>query len=204
MAGAGAGAGAGYLESTGGGLGKGEQGWNSGWMAELCGAQGGLWLPCKWGACWLGGSGAGQSPFTSPIAPQMWVQYFYTAHFWALFCYALEAGQLLRSPAGCRSLTPYYLLCWGLSSTQCLWGIQQLLSPASARCDSQRPLVQALAVAHYTAAYVPLSLVLLLNPLLLSRALCAGEPAPCPAPGPSWEHWQRCRESGLGSGRAGG
>ncbi|CAM5166871.1 unnamed protein product [Natator depressus] len=103
----------------------------------------------------------------------MWVQYFYTAHFWALFCYALEAAQLLRRPAGHRSLTPYYLLCCSLPSTQCLWGVQQLLSPASARCDSQHPLAQALAVAHYTAAYVPLSLVLPVNPLLLSRALCA-------------------------------
>ncbi|XP_044887008.1 G-protein coupled receptor 143-like isoform X1 [Mauremys mutica] len=117
----------------------------------------------------------GTAGFAGPLCTLavMWVQYFYTAHFWALFCYALEAVQLLRRPAGCRSLTPYYLLCWGLSSTQCLWGVQQLLSPASARCDSQRPLAQALAVAHYTAAYVPLSLVLLLNPLLLNRALCA-------------------------------
>ncbi|CAM4723543.1 unnamed protein product, partial [Lepidochelys kempii] len=72
----------------------------------------------------------------------VWVKYFHTAHFWALFCHTLEAAQLLQRPAGHR-------------------------------CDSQHPLAQSLAVAHYTAAYVPLSLVLLVNPLLLSRALCA-------------------------------
>ncbi|TFK15251.1 COMM domain-containing protein 5-like [Platysternon megacephalum] len=104
-----------------------------------------LWLAAPPGS-------AGQPPvnrtvtagFAGPLCTVavMWVQYFYTAHFWALFCYALEAVQLLRRPAGCR-------------------------------CDSQRPLAQALAVAHYAAAYVPLLLVLLLNPLLLSRALCA-------------------------------
>ncbi|XP_075771784.1 G-protein coupled receptor 143-like isoform X2 [Pelodiscus sinensis] len=93
---------------------------------------------------------AGESPangtagFAGPLCTVAvtWVQYFYTAHFWALFCYALEAVRLLRSPAGCR----------------CEWG---------------RPLGQALAVAHYAAAYVPLSLALCVNPLLLARALRA-------------------------------
>ncbi|XP_075771783.1 G-protein coupled receptor 143-like isoform X1 [Pelodiscus sinensis] len=124
---------------------------------------------------------AGESPangtagFAGPLCTVAvtWVQYFYTAHFWALFCYALEAVRLLRSPAGCRSLTPYCLLCWGLSSAQCLWGLQQLLDPAPHRCEWGRPLGQALAVAHYAAAYVPLSLALCVNPLLLARALRA-------------------------------
>ncbi|XP_067404049.1 G-protein coupled receptor 143-like isoform X2 [Emydura macquarii macquarii] len=143
-------------------------------------------------SCWLGTAGilgrsvlwltaspgsAGQPPangtaaFAGPlcIAAVTWVQYFYTAHFWALFCYALEAVRLLRRPAGCRSLAPYYLLCWGVSSTQCLWGIQQLLSPARDSCAAWHPLT----VCHYVAAYVPLALVLLVNPLLLSRALRA-------------------------------
>ncbi|XP_044887009.1 G-protein coupled receptor 143-like isoform X2 [Mauremys mutica] len=96
----------------------------------------------------------GTAGFAGPLCTLavMWVQYFYTAHFWALFCYALEAVQLLRRPAGCRSLTPYYLLCWGLSSTQCLWGVQQLLSPASARALCAAAALLRGQTGRYTAS----------------------------------------------------
>ncbi|XP_053129329.1 G-protein coupled receptor 143-like isoform X1 [Hemicordylus capensis] len=107
------------------------------------------------------------------ILTLIWVQYCFVSHFWALFCYSLEAFLLLRDPTGHRSLTLYYLLCWGVSTIQFLPGLQLLMAPPDARCSSHQPLAEVLAVAHCAASYVPLTLVLLGSPVLFSRALAA-------------------------------
>ncbi|XP_053129331.1 uncharacterized protein LOC128335321 isoform X2 [Hemicordylus capensis] len=67
------------------------------------------------------------------ILTLIWVQYCFVSHFWALFCYSLEAFLLLRDPTGHRSLTLYYLLCWGVSTIQFLPGLQLLMAPPDAR-----------------------------------------------------------------------
>ncbi|XP_054851815.1 G-protein coupled receptor 143-like [Eublepharis macularius] len=100
-----------------------------------------------------------------------WVQYWFASHFWALFCYSLEAFLRLRNPTGHRSLAIYYLLCWGVPAIHCLPGIQLLVFPADACCSSPWPLTQVLEVLHYAATYVALTLVFLGSPVLFSKAL---------------------------------
>ncbi|KAJ6653536.1 hypothetical protein lerEdw1_009116 [Lerista edwardsae] len=107
-----------------------------------------------------------------------WVQYWFAAHFWALFGYSLEAFLLLRSPAGHRSVALYHLLCWGLPATQCLPGLLLLLllplpPAADERCSASSGLAPILDGVPLAATYVPLALALLGSPVLFSRALRA-------------------------------
>ncbi|XP_060105034.1 G-protein coupled receptor 143-like isoform X2 [Heteronotia binoei] len=102
-----------------------------------------------------------------------WVQYWFAFHFWAFFCYSLEAFLLLRNPTGRRSLKIYYLFCWGVPATHCLPGIQLLMSPADACYGSPHPLAQVLEVLRYAATYIALTLVFLGSPVLFSRTLQA-------------------------------
>ncbi|XP_077164770.1 G-protein coupled receptor 143-like [Paroedura picta] len=102
-----------------------------------------------------------------------WVQYWFAFHFWAFFCYSLEASLLLRNPRGHRSLAIYYLFCWGVPATHCLPGIQLLVAPEDACCGSPRPLAQVMDVLRYAATYVALTLVFLGSPVLFSRTLQA-------------------------------
>ncbi|XP_061454457.1 G-protein coupled receptor 143-like isoform X2 [Rhineura floridana] len=117
------------------------------------------------------------APFTmaSPLCVVIlaWVQFWFISHFWAIFCYSLEAFLLLRNPANHRSLALYCLLCWGVPACQCLPDLLLLMYPAEEHCGSHQALAEVLEVVRYASTYVPLTLVFLGSPLLFSMALHA-------------------------------
>uniref|UniRef100_A0A8C5RKW2 G-protein coupled receptors family 2 profile 2 domain-containing protein n=1 Tax=Laticauda laticaudata TaxID=8630 RepID=A0A8C5RKW2_LATLA len=103
----------------------------------------------------------------------VWVQFGFSSHFWALFCYSLEAALLLQNPTSHRSLTPYGLLCWGLPAVQVLLGLLLLTKHQDTNCSSHHGLAWILETVCYASSFVPLSLVFLGSPLLFYKALQA-------------------------------
>ncbi|XP_058010649.1 G-protein coupled receptor 143-like [Ahaetulla prasina] len=103
----------------------------------------------------------------------VWVQFGFSSHFWALFCYSLEAALLLQKPTSHRSLTPYCLLCWGLPAIQGLLGLLLLMKPQDMDCSSHHGLAWILETVCYASSFVPLTLVFLGSPVLFYKALQA-------------------------------
>ncbi|XP_069062030.1 G-protein coupled receptor 143-like [Pleurodeles waltl] len=110
-------------------------------------------------------------PFPRPlcIVVSVWIHFFFTALFCAIFFYAVEAFLRLRPSGGVRPANLYCLLSWGISSLVCFQGVLMLSLPSDSRCGSLHGLV----LFHEVVTYVPLLLALLGNPLLLAKAFCA-------------------------------
>ncbi|XP_059014286.1 G-protein coupled receptor 143 isoform X2 [Mustela lutreola] len=145
-----------------------------------------LWSLClQWSgivlrsAVWLGfpdfvdnrsdGNGTDVWPAAYCVGSAMWVQLLYSACFWWLFCYAVDAYLVIRRSAGHSTMLLYRLAAWGLAALLCVEGAVLLYSPSVSRCE--RDLEHA--VPHYVTTYLPLLLVFVANPILFRKTVTA-------------------------------
>ncbi|XP_017899494.1 PREDICTED: G-protein coupled receptor 143 isoform X1 [Capra hircus] len=119
----------------------------------------------------------------------LWIQLLYSACFWWLFCYALDAYLVIQRSAGQRergragagpevldlyppspsTILLYHLMTWGLAALLSVEGALMLYYPSVARCE--RGLEHA--IPHYITTYLPLLLVLVGNPILFRKTVTA-------------------------------
>ncbi|XP_033615978.1 G-protein coupled receptor 143 [Fukomys damarensis] len=99
----------------------------------------------------------------------MWIQLLYSACFWWLFCYAVDAYLVIRRSAGRSTILLYHLMAWGLATLLCAEGAALLYYPSVSRCE--RGLDHA--IPHYVTTYLPLLLVLVANPVLFHKTVAA-------------------------------
>uniref|UniRef100_A0A8C3YD86 G-protein coupled receptor 143 n=1 Tax=Catagonus wagneri TaxID=51154 RepID=A0A8C3YD86_9CETA len=103
------------------------------------------------------------------VGTAMWIQLLYSACFWWLFCYAVDAYLVIRRSAGLSTILLYHMMAWGLAVLLCAEGALMLYYPSMARCE--RGLEHA--VPHYVTTYFPLLLVLVANPILFRKTVTA-------------------------------
>ncbi|XP_054978123.1 G-protein coupled receptor 143 [Sorex araneus] len=103
------------------------------------------------------------------VGSAVWVQLLYSAAFYWLFCYALDAYLVVRRSTGLSTILIYHIMAWGLAVLLCVEGGLMLYSPSVSRCE--RGLEQA--IPHYVSTYLPLLLVLLANPILFRKTVAA-------------------------------
>ncbi|KAF3815770.1 hypothetical protein GH733_016309 [Mirounga leonina] len=102
-------------------------------------------------------------------ALDMWIQLLYSACFWWLFCYAVDAYLVIRRSAGHSTILLYHLMAWGLAALLCVEGAVLLYYPSVSRCE--RDLEHA--IPHYVTTYLPLLLVFVANPILFQKTVTA-------------------------------
>ncbi|XP_006147827.2 G-protein coupled receptor 143 isoform X1 [Tupaia chinensis] len=103
------------------------------------------------------------------VGSAMWIQLLYSACFWWLFCYAVDAYLVIRRSAGLSTVLLYHLMAWGLAALLCVEGAVTLYYPSVSRCE--RGLDHA--IPHYVTTYLPLLLVLVANPILFRKTVTA-------------------------------
>ncbi|XP_011384271.2 G-protein coupled receptor 143 [Pteropus vampyrus] len=103
------------------------------------------------------------------VGTAVWIQLLYSACFWWLFCYAVDAYLVIRRSAGLSSIVLYHMMAWGLAALLCTEGVFMLYYPSVSRCD--RGLEHA--IPHYVTTYLPLLLVLVANPILFRKTVTA-------------------------------
>uniref|UniRef100_A0A673VST3 G protein-coupled receptor 143 n=1 Tax=Suricata suricatta TaxID=37032 RepID=A0A673VST3_SURSU len=103
------------------------------------------------------------------VGTAVWVQLLYSACFWWLFCYALDAYLVVRRSAGQSTILLYHIMTWGLAVLLCVEGAVMLYYPSVSRCE--RDLEHA--VPHYVTTYLPLLLVLGASPVLFWKTATA-------------------------------
>nr|KAF6394673.1 G protein-coupled receptor 143 [Rousettus aegyptiacus] len=116
-----------------------------------------------------GANGTDIWPAAFCVGSAVWIQLLYSACFWWLFCYAVDAYLVIRRSAGLSCIVLYHMMAWGLAALLCAEGVFMLYYPSVSRCD--RGLEHA--VPHYVTTYLPLLLVLLANPILFRRTVTA-------------------------------
>ncbi|XP_043315455.1 G-protein coupled receptor 143 isoform X1 [Cervus canadensis] len=99
----------------------------------------------------------------------LWIQLLYSACFWWLFCYAVDAYLVIRRSAGQSTILLYHLMAWGLAALLSVEGALMLYYPSMTRCE--RGLEHA--IPHYITTYLPLLLVLVGNPILFRKTVTA-------------------------------
>ncbi|XP_023370833.1 G-protein coupled receptor 143 [Otolemur garnettii] len=96
------------------------------------------------------------------VGSAMWIQLLYSACFWWLFCYAVDAYLVIRRSAGLR-----------YSRRKQPWvelmAIKRLQLGGVVGCE--RGLDHA--IPHYVTSYLPLLLVLVANPILFQKTVTA-------------------------------
>nr|XP_012637908.1 G-protein coupled receptor 143 isoform X1 [Microcebus murinus] len=103
------------------------------------------------------------------VGSAMWIQLLYSACFWWLFCYAVDAYLVIRRSAGLSTVLLYHIMAWGLATLLCVEGAAMLYYPSVSRCE--RGLDHA--IPHYVTTYLPLLLVLVANPILFQKTVAA-------------------------------
>ncbi|XP_047621368.1 G-protein coupled receptor 143 [Phacochoerus africanus] len=103
------------------------------------------------------------------VGTATWIQLLYSACFWWLFCYAVDAYLVIRRSAGLSTILLYHMMAWGLAALLCVEGAFMLYYPSMARCD--RGLEHT--IPHYVTTYFPLLLVLVANPILFRKTVTA-------------------------------
>ncbi|KAG8450549.1 hypothetical protein GDO86_002992 [Hymenochirus boettgeri] len=99
----------------------------------------------------------------------MWIQLFYSASFWWLFCYAIDAYLVVRRSAGISTVVLYHMMTWGLAILLCVEGVAMLYYPSLFKCEDGLEH----AIPHYVTTYAPLLLVMFVNPILFRRTVVA-------------------------------
>ncbi|XP_027691217.1 G-protein coupled receptor 143 isoform X2 [Vombatus ursinus] len=64
------------------------------------------------------------------VGSAMWIQLLYSACFWWLFCYAVDAYLVIRRSAGLSTILLYHMMAWGLAILLCIEGITMLYYPS--------------------------------------------------------------------------
>ncbi|XP_078259317.1 G-protein coupled receptor 143 [Rhinoraja longicauda] len=103
------------------------------------------------------------------VASAMWIQLFYSATFWWLFCYAIDVYLIVKRSSGLSILVLYHMLTWGLAILLCVEGVAMLYYPSISSCEKGLQH----AIPHYVTTYTPLLLVLLVNPILFGKTAAA-------------------------------
>nr|XP_044996026.1 G-protein coupled receptor 143 [Jaculus jaculus] len=103
------------------------------------------------------------------VGSAMWIQLFYSAYFWWLFCYAVDVYLVIRRSAGMSTILLYHIMAWGLALLLCMEGAVMLYYPSVSRCE--RGLDHA--IPHYVTTYLPLLLVFVANPILFHKTVTA-------------------------------
>ncbi|XP_077920928.1 G-protein coupled receptor 143 isoform X3 [Halichoerus grypus] len=103
------------------------------------------------------------------VGSAMWIQLLYSACFWWLFCYAVDAYLVIRRSAGHSTILLYHLMAWGLAALLCVEGAVLLYYPSVSRCE--RDLEHA--IPHFVTTYLPLLLVFVANPILFQKTVTA-------------------------------
>ncbi|XP_059819238.1 G-protein coupled receptor 143 [Hypanus sabinus] len=103
------------------------------------------------------------------VASAIWIQLFYSATFWWLFCYAVDVYLIVKRSSGLSILVLYHMLTWGLVTLLCVEGVGMLYFPSISSCENGLQH----AVPHYVTTYAPLLLVLFINPILFWKAASA-------------------------------
>ncbi|XP_048189315.1 G-protein coupled receptor 143 [Perognathus longimembris pacificus] len=136
-------------------------------------------------AVWLGFPGAmpglvedgetwaGVGPTAFCVASALWIQLFYAACFYWLFCYALDSYLVVRRSSGVSTILVYRLMSWGLAGLLCAEGALVLYSPSLSRCEGSTMQVLPL----HLATYLPLLLAMLGIPVLRRGTLSAVDSA---------------------------
>ncbi|XP_039599518.1 G-protein coupled receptor 143 isoform X1 [Polypterus senegalus] len=101
------------------------------------------------------------------VGSSMWIQLFYSASFWWAFCYAIDVYLVVKRSAGLSTIVLYHMITWGLAVLLCVEGVAMLYYPTISSCENGLEH----AVPHYITTYVPLLLVLLINPVLFGRTV---------------------------------
>uniref|UniRef100_A0A8D2DU69 G-protein coupled receptor 143 n=1 Tax=Sciurus vulgaris TaxID=55149 RepID=A0A8D2DU69_SCIVU len=115
------------------------------------------------------GNGTDIWPAAFCVGSAMWIQLLYSACFWWLFCYAVDAYLVIRRSAGLSTIVLYHIMAWGLAVLLCAEGAIMLYYPSVSRCE--RSLDHA--IPHYITTYLPLLLVLVANPVLFQKTVTA-------------------------------
>ncbi|KAM3836945.1 G-protein coupled receptor 143 [Vipera latastei] len=108
-------------------------------------------------------------PATFCVGSAMWIQLLYSAVFWWLFCYAVDSYLVVKRSAGVSTIVLYHMMTWGLAILLCMEGVAMLYYPSVSSCENGLEH----AIPHYVTTYVPLVLVLMVNPILFSRTVVA-------------------------------
>ncbi|KAM9576493.1 G-protein coupled receptor 143 [Trichechus inunguis] len=103
------------------------------------------------------------------VGSAMWIQLLYSACFWWLFCYAVDAYLVIRRSAGLSTILLYHMMAWGLAALLCVEGGVMLYHPSVSRCEKGLEH----AIPHYVTTYLPLMLVLVANPILFWKTVTA-------------------------------
>ncbi|KAM4797390.1 G-protein coupled receptor 143 [Rhinophrynus dorsalis] len=103
------------------------------------------------------------------VGSAMWIQLFYSASFWWLFCYAIDAFLVVRRSAGISTIVLYHIMTWGLAILLCIEGVAMLYYPSVSNCEDGLEH----AIPHYVTTYTPLLLVMIANPILFRRTVVA-------------------------------
>ncbi|XP_025132075.3 G-protein coupled receptor 143 isoform X2 [Bubalus bubalis] len=103
------------------------------------------------------------------VGSALWIQLLYSACFWWLFCYAVDAYLVIQRSAGQSTILLYHLMTWGLAALLSVEGALMLYYPSMSRCE--RGLEHA--IPHYITTYLPLLLVLVGNPILFRKTVTA-------------------------------
>ncbi|XP_068126005.1 G-protein coupled receptor 143 isoform X2 [Hyperolius riggenbachi] len=108
-------------------------------------------------------------PVAVCVGSAMWIQLFYGASFWWLFCYAVDAYLVVRRSAGISTIILYHMMTWGLAALLCIEGVAMLYYPSVSNCEEGLEH----AIPHYITTYAPLLLVMVANPILFKRTVSA-------------------------------
>ncbi|XP_060792712.1 G-protein coupled receptor 143 [Neoarius graeffei] len=103
------------------------------------------------------------------VGSAMWIQLFFSASFWWMFCYAVDAFLVVKRSAGISTIVLYHMITWGLAVLLCVEGVAMLYYPSLSSCENGLQH----AVPHYITTYTPMLLVLLVNPILFSLTVTA-------------------------------
>ncbi|KAM6151447.1 G-protein coupled receptor 143 [Rhynchocyon petersi] len=103
------------------------------------------------------------------VGSAMWIQLLYSACFWWLFCYAVDAYLVIRRSAGLSTILLYHMMAWGLAALLCVEGGVLLYYPSVSRCEKGLEH----SIPHYITTYLPLILVLVANPILFHKTVTA-------------------------------
>nr|XP_055071369.1 G-protein coupled receptor 143 isoform X1 [Misgurnus anguillicaudatus] len=100
---------------------------------------------------------------------QMWIQLFFSASFWWSFCYAVDVYLVVKRSAGISTMVLYHMITWGLTLLLCVEGVAMLYYPSISSCENGLQH----AIPHYITTYVPMLLVLFVNPVLFTQTVSA-------------------------------
>ncbi|XP_036428873.1 G-protein coupled receptor 143 [Colossoma macropomum] len=103
------------------------------------------------------------------VGSAMWIQLFFSASFWWMFCYAVDVFLVVKRSAGISTIVLYHMITWGLAVLLCVEGVAMLYYPSISSCENGLQH----AIPHYVTTYAPLLLVLLVNPILFTRTVAA-------------------------------